>query len=109
VKVTLPDHNGFGSKKGFEQDPLDLDAEWEAVDDPATVTPLPVSDPTSSGSTVSQTSSAASSAPSSKAKSVKKSKPMEGVKHRYASPNKYLCMFSFCFCPDYGYGKKWIY
>jgi hypoxia up-regulated 1 len=65
---------GFGSKKGSEQHPLDLDADGEAVDDPATVTPLPVSDPTSSGSTVSQTS-AASSASLSKAKSAKVSKP----------------------------------
>ena len=63
---------GFGSKKGSEQDPLNL-AESEDL----TLTPLPVSDPTSSGSTISETSSAASSAASasSKSKSAKVSKP----------------------------------
>jgi hypoxia up-regulated 1 len=63
---------GFGAKKGGEEDPLDLDTEGED----STLTPLPVSDPTSSGSTISETSSAASSASSkSKSKSAKVPKP----------------------------------
>lgn len=64
---------GFGAKKGAEQDPLDLDTEGED----STLTPLPVSDPTSSVSTISETSSAASSASSAslKSKAAKVPKP----------------------------------
>lgn len=58
---------GFGSQKGSERDQLELDTEG----DDSTLTPLPVSDPTSSGSTISETSSAASS----KSKSAKAPKP----------------------------------
>lgn len=57
---------GFGSRKGSEQDPLDLDV--EGIDDPTESTPLPVSDPTSSATTASETSSAASSASSASSK-----------------------------------------
>ena len=64
---------GFGSKKGSDQDPL-LEDDKE-VDESTTMTPLPVSDPTSSGSTISaaspseegKSSSSSSSASSSSA------------------------------------------
>lgn len=45
---------GFGSKKGSDQEPL-VDDE-ESTDESTTMTPLPVSDPTSSGSTMSAAS-----------------------------------------------------
>lgn len=57
---------GFGSKKGSEQDPLDLEFEGED----STLDPLLVSDHTSSGSTISETPSA-----SSKSKATKVPKP----------------------------------
>lgn len=47
---------GFGSKKDSEQDPLVADENGDLLEDAATMTPLPIDDPTSSGSTVSSTS-----------------------------------------------------
>ena len=67
---------GFGSKKGCEQDPLELDTQAE---ESLTLTPLPVSDPTSSGSTMSETFSASSSVSSDSSKAKKAPKPTAAV------------------------------
>ena len=53
---------GFGSKKSSDQAPLEADE--DLFEDPASMTPLPVSDPTSSGSTLSSTSSTTPTKPS---------------------------------------------
>ena len=61
---------GFGSKKAVEQEPLNADSDEEILEDATTMTPLPLDDPTSSGSTISSTSpSSSTSTKSAKAAS----------------------------------------
>ncbi len=47
---------GFGSKKDTDQEPLQAGDSDDVLDEATTLTPLPVDDPTSSGSTISLTS-----------------------------------------------------
>ena len=51
---------GFGSKKAANQEPLSADLDDGYLEDDRTRTPLPLDDPTSSGSTVSSTSPSSS-------------------------------------------------
>ena len=51
---------GFGSKKATDQEPLNADLDNSSLEDDTTKTPLPLDDPTSSGSTVSSTSPSSS-------------------------------------------------
>ena len=64
---------GFGSKKGPDQEPLEEGD--ESIDEPTTMTPIPVSDPTSSGSTISSASASEEGQPSSKSSSTSTKAP----------------------------------
>jgi hypoxia up-regulated 1 len=59
---------GFGSKKAADQEPLNADADEDLFEDATTMTPLPLDDPTSSGSTISSTSASSSTSTKSAAK-----------------------------------------
>ncbi|KAK5055968.1 hypothetical protein LTR84_012518 [Exophiala bonariae] len=66
---------GFGSKKEDDQDVL----ADESTNTDSVLTPLPVSDPTSSGSTISEASSSSSDSSASSSKSAKAVKPTPTV------------------------------
>src|SRR5271168_296568 len=61
---------GFGSKKAADQAPLNGDAEDDFSEDTSTMTPLPLDDPTSSGSTISSTSPSSGTSTKSTSKAV---------------------------------------
>ena len=61
---------GFGSKKAADQAALNGDAEDDFSEDTSTMTPLPLDDPTSSGSTISSTSPSSGTSTKSAAKAV---------------------------------------
>jgi hypoxia up-regulated 1 len=59
---------GFGSKKAADKEPFGADADEDFLEDATTMTPLPLDDPTSSGSTISSTSPSSSTSTKSAAK-----------------------------------------